>query len=105
MTDSYLVFGLRESRYAISVALVREIVWLPELAQVDELPPDVAGVFDLRGSVVPVVDLLARFGRARAPLRTTDQVIVLGTAAARVGVIANELHDVADIPAASIADA
>jgi purine-binding chemotaxis protein CheW len=105
MTDSYLVFGLRESRYAISVALVREIVWLPELAQVDELPPDVAGVFDLRGSVVPVIDLLARFGRARAPLRTTDQVIVLGTAAARVGVIANELHDVANIPATSIADA
>jgi purine-binding chemotaxis protein CheW len=105
MSDDYLVFGLGDGRFAIGVQLVREMFWLPELSPVEELPSDVLGVFDLRGCIVPVVDLLARFGRPRAPLRTTDKVIVLGTADLSVGIIANELHDVVEIPAASIADA
>lgn len=104
MDTPYLVFGLRDSRFAIDVDSVREIVWLPELSPIEELPPDVAGVFDLHGLVVPVVDLHARFGRAPERLRVSDQVIVVKHGDASVGVIANQLFDVVAIPAALVSE-
>ncbi len=94
MDQNYLIFGHRGARYGFNVRAVREIVWLPELSSIEELPPYIAGVFNLRGRVVPVMDLGLRFGHAHVPYRTSDQVIVIGIDETRAGVVANELHDV-----------
>ena len=104
MDQTYLIFGHRGARYGLDVRAVREIVWLPELAPIEELPPYITGVFNLRGRVVPVMDLGLRFGHARAPYLTSDRIIVIDSGEARVGVVANELHDVSAIPQAAIED-
>ena len=104
MDQTYLIFGHRGTRYGLNVGAVREIVWLPELSPIEELPPYIAGVFNLRGRVVPVMDLSVRFGHSREPLRPSDQVIVIDRDEARVGVVANQLHDVSAIPQAAIDD-
>lgn len=104
MDQPYLTFGHRGARYGLDVRAVREIVWLPELSPIEELPPYIAGVFNLRGRVVPVMDLGLRFGHAREPYLTSDRVIVIDSDKARVGVVANELHDVATIAQAAIED-
>jgi purine-binding chemotaxis protein CheW len=104
MDQTYLIFGHRGARYGLDVRAVREIVWLPDLSPIEELPPYIAGVFNLRGRVVPVMDLGLRFGHAREPFLPGDRIIVIDSDEAEVGVVANELHDVAAIPQAAIED-
>jgi purine-binding chemotaxis protein CheW len=94
MDQTYLIFGHRGARYGLPVSAVSEIVWLPELSPIEELPPYIVGVFNLRGRVVPVMDLGLRFGHAHEPYLTGDRVIVIDSDAARVGVVANALYDV-----------
>ena len=102
MDQTYLLFDYRGARYALDVRAVREIVWLPELSPIEELPLYIAGVFNLRGQVVPLMDLGLRFGHARAPYLASDQVIVIDGGELMVGVVANALHDVLSIPQAAI---
>jgi purine-binding chemotaxis protein CheW len=101
MDQTHLIFGHRGARYGLPVRAVREIVWLPELAPIEELPPYIAGVFNLRGKIVPVMDLASRFGHAHEPYTTGDRVVVIDSGKTMVGLLANELHDVlAIVPAA-----
>jgi purine-binding chemotaxis protein CheW len=102
MDQTYLIFGHRGARYGLDVRAVREIVWLPALSPIEELPPYIAGVFNLRGRVVPVMDLGLRFGHSHETFQPGDRVIVLDSDATRLGVVANELHDVLEIAQAAI---
>lgn len=76
MADKYLTFRLRDERYGIPVAKVREIVPMPAITPVPQSPPYVKGVFNLRSRIVPVVDLCARFG-TEAPAYTDRTCIVV----------------------------
>ncbi|MBI4292334.1 MAG: purine-binding chemotaxis protein CheW [Betaproteobacteria bacterium] len=102
MDQTILIFGHGGARYALEATAVREVVWLPELSPIEELPPYVAGVFNLRGRVVPVMDLGMRFGRPRERYRLGDRIIVLESNEARVGIVVNELHDVLALPDSAI---
>jgi len=102
MDQTTLIFGHRGARYGLDVRAVREIVWLPEIAPVEEQPPYIAGIFNLRGRIVPVMDLGLRFGHARSRWIRSDRVIVIDSDGARAGVVASELHDVLAIAPAAI---
>lgn len=104
MAQTFLIFGHRGTRYGLDVRAVREMVWLPELSPIEELPPYIAGVFNLRGRVVPVMDLGLRFGRPQQPYGLSDRVIVLERGDTSVGLIAHELLDVLTIAQTEIAD-
>lgn len=105
MLQTCLIFGHCGTRYGLDVRAVREMVWLPELAPIEELPAYIAGVFNLRGRVVPVMDLGLRFGRPPQPHSLSDRVIVLEQGDASVGLIAHELLDVLTIAQSEIAEA
>lgn len=105
MEQTYLIFSYRGTRYGLDVNLVREVVWLPALSPIEELPPYIAGVFNLHGRVIPVLDLSQRFGRAPEPYRLSDRVIVIDGPVGRVGLIVSELHDLATLPDEAIAPA
>lgn len=94
MTQNFIVAGHCGFRYAFPALAVREIVWLPALSRFDELPDHIAGAFDLRGRVVPVLDLALRFGRTAHPRRESDQVVVVDQGEHRLGVLVDELFDV-----------
>ena len=59
-TEPHLIFALCGAPYAVSALAVCEIIPLPELTPLAELPSYVAGVINLRGKVVPVIDLNLR---------------------------------------------
>ncbi len=61
-TTSFLIFRLRDSRYAVETSSVCEIVPLLEIIPLEETPAYVVGVINLRGRIVPVADLNLRFG-------------------------------------------
>lgn len=100
----HLVFTHHGSTYAVGAGSVAEIVMLPELKCVEEAPPFIAGVFDLRGRIVPVIDLDLRFGHRPLCYRLSDFVIVMeaggkgGKGGKAAGVIVNGLLDVREIP-------
>ena len=94
MDVTYLLFGHRGARFGVDVRAVKEIFWLPDLSPVEELAPSITGVFNLRGKIVPVMDLALRFGHPQEHYKLSDQVIVLACDEALIGIITNEVHDV-----------
>ncbi|MCG8452259.1 MAG: chemotaxis protein CheW [Spirochaetales bacterium] len=66
----YLTFTLASEQYAIRVTSIREVLELPSVTRVPRMPHYMRGVINLRGSVVPVVDLKAKFG---IPFREGEQ--------------------------------
>jgi len=105
--QQYLTFHVGKESYAIGILRIKEIIEYAELTTVPMMPGCVRGVINLRGAVVPVLDLAARFGAAPAvPTRRTCIVIVEIEAGAGtpqdLGVIVDAVSEVIEIPAAEI---
>ncbi|MEI7816275.1 MAG: chemotaxis protein CheW [Desulfuromonadales bacterium] len=66
----YLTFVLNEEVFAVDVARVREILEMPSITKVPQVPAFMRGVINLRGCVVPVIDLHMKFG-----MRETEQTV------------------------------
>ncbi|MCR4287076.1 MAG: chemotaxis protein CheW [Deltaproteobacteria bacterium] len=98
----YLIFRLSGSLYGVDAASVLETVMLPELALVEEAPPYIRGVFNLRGRVAPVIDIGIKFGHKPEPYNLNDIVVVMESGGALAGVIGNEAVEVREIRANDI---
>jgi purine-binding chemotaxis protein CheW len=73
----YLTFMLGGESFGIGIMAVKEIIEFGNVTEVPMMPESIRGVINLRGAVVPVMDLAARFGRARSvPTKRTCIVIV-----------------------------
>ncbi|MBF0421754.1 MAG: chemotaxis protein CheW [Magnetococcales bacterium] len=72
----HLVFRLSDKLYGLAAESVREIVRLPEISPLDDLPPQVAGLVNVRGRLVPVIDLEARMRTAARLWHTSDFLII-----------------------------
>lgn len=81
----YLVFTLAAERYAVPVLAVREIIRLCPITPVATMPPHIRGVINLRGRVIPLVDLRVRFGLTAPPDHDRTCIIVTQVAAATGG--------------------
>ncbi|HSI57422.1 MAG TPA: chemotaxis protein CheW, partial [Ideonella sp.] len=102
----YLTFMLAGEPYAIGILAIKEIIEYHSLTEVPMMPACVRGVINLRGAVVPVMDLLARFGRAPSPVskRTCIVIVEIEQEGERqvVGVVVDAVNEVLDIAAADI---
>jgi purine-binding chemotaxis protein CheW len=99
---SFLIFRLGGTLFAVPALAVREIHALPQLLPLPETSPFVLGMFNLRGIIVPVVDLSARFGHESPPLTLDDTLIVLDFNGALVALLAQEVRTVSRIASAQI---
>ena len=75
-TAEYLTFRLDEEEYAVDVTGVQEILEVPDITRVPKMPDYMCGIINVRGSVVPVVDLRLRFGMAKTE-KTIDTCIIV----------------------------
>ncbi|MCT7981961.1 chemotaxis protein CheW [Laspinema sp. A4] len=100
---SYLIFSLNGSRYGVTTSAVQEIFFLPALTPIDEAPRDIVGVVNLRGEILPVMDLNLRFFHRSLNYQITDSIIVVEWQTVKVGLIVNQVHEVQDIPSEAIA--
>jgi purine-binding chemotaxis protein CheW len=75
-TNQYLTFSLGSERYAVDVSQVREVLELNAITRVPKAPEYMRGVINLRGSVVPVVDLKIKFGLEKTE-KTVDTCIIV----------------------------
>lgn len=100
-----MVFSLAGARFAMDVVTVREIIWLPELLPIEETPDHIVGIFNLRGLIVPVMDLTIRFGHRGKRYRLQDKVVILEHGNIRVGIITDSVDEVVSIDRAGISRA
>ena len=95
MSSIYLLTRVRDERYAFPVHAVREVARALEVTPVPGAPPAVLGVHNLRGEVVPVLELAPLLGLAGAD---ADCVIVAEDGGRRAGLTVDELLDVRQLP-------
>ncbi|WP_116807365.1 chemotaxis protein CheW [Steroidobacter cummioxidans] len=104
--NQYLTFVLNAETFAIGILSIKEIIEYSSLTDVPMMPPYVRGVINLRGAVVPVIDLAVRFGRVSAPVtkRTCIVIIEVMVNAERqvIGIVVDAVNEVLDIPAADV---
>ena len=102
----YLTFMLGGESFGIGIMAVKEIIEFGSVTEVPMMPASIRGVINLRGAVVPVMDLAARFGRPPAVQgkRTCIVIVELELEGERqvTGVVVDAVSAVLDIPAAEI---
>ena len=92
----HLIFALHGSRYALESHLIREVVWLPEVTSIANLPDHFPGVMNYHGRIVPVMDLDKRFGDTSRKYRLSDHVIIFEWDGVTIGLIVNEVLGIQD---------
>ncbi|HEX5336844.1 MAG TPA: chemotaxis protein CheW [Gallionella sp.] len=102
----YLTFMLNSEVFAIGILSIKEIIEYGQLTEVPRMPDFIRGVINLRGAVVPVIDLGSRFGKQPSVVsrRTCIVIIEIEHEGAQqvVGVMVDAVNEVLDIPATEI---
>ena len=105
--QQFLTFLLGGEPFAISILVIKEIIEYGNLTAVPLMPDFIRGVLNLRGQVLPVIDLAARFGRAQAEVARRTCVVIIEMHnedgdPQDVGVVVDSVSEVMDIPANAI---
>lgn len=99
---SYLIFRLQETLFGVESTAVREILPRLWLSPVEEQLDFVRGIVNLRGHILPVVDLNVRFGRPELSVALTDRIVVLEWENKTVGLLVQEVCDVCTLSPAQL---
>ena len=102
----FLSFTLAGGDYAVGILQVKEILQYETVTRVPSVPPSVRGVINLRGSVVPVIDLAVKFGLAPMPVTNRTCVLIveadLEGEKAVMGVLADSVREVLELGPADV---
>lgn len=96
--NKYLTFHLAGEDYGFEIAYVAEIIGIQKISEVPEMPPYVKGVINLRGQVIPVMDVRLRFGMDSREYDERTCIIVVRVDTTSVGLIVDKVNEVVDIP-------
>ncbi|MGA3031591.1 MAG: chemotaxis protein CheW [Candidatus Limnocylindrales bacterium] len=89
-----VVCQLGDESYGLDIGSVYEIIRFQESTAVPTAPSFVDGVINLRGRIIPVMDLSSRFGMARSATTKSTRIIVAGTDGMRVGLVVDAVTEV-----------
>lgn len=105
MAKEIQIVGLRIGRetFGIPIALVREIVRVPEITAVPNAPNYVEGVINLRGKIISVIDLRKRFGDPNLEFTKKTRVVVVEVENRTIGLVVNSASEVLKISPSDIA--
>lgn len=104
----YLTFSLAGEEYGIGILKVKEIIGLITITPVPQTPPHIKGVINLRGKVIPIVDLRIKFGIDAMDYTERTCIIVVeitsGSNKISMGIVVDSVSEVLNIKAAEIED-
>lgn len=105
-SEQYLTFLQQGEMFAIAILGIKEIIEYAELTTVPLMPSFISGVINIRGAVVPVIDLSARFGREPAVPTRRSCIVIIETEnddeKVDIGIIVDSVSEVLEIPAVDI---
>ncbi len=100
--NKYLFFNLGDELYGVNIMDVTEIIELQRITEVPDMPQYMQGVINLRGKVIPVMDLRRRFGMEPRVYDDRTCIIVTTVDSAALGMIVDTVAEVHDVPAENI---
>jgi purine-binding chemotaxis protein CheW len=92
-----IVFALGHEEYGVEVEKVKTIERMQQMTRVPKTPPFIKGVINLRGVVIPIIDLRSRFGLPEKEVTENSRMIIVATGNIEVGMIVDSANDVIDI--------
>jgi purine-binding chemotaxis protein CheW len=106
LAGKYMTFKLAAEEYGLEILKVRDVIGLMEITRVPKTMEFIRGVINLRGKVIPVVDLRLKFGMEETALGEQTVIIVVQFASGEremtMGILVDEVQEVLDIAAAEI---
>ncbi|MFD2613025.1 chemotaxis protein CheW [Paenibacillus gansuensis] len=100
----FIVFSLAHEEYGVEVDKVRTIERMMPITRVPKTPVFVKGVINLRGIVIPIIDLRERFALPQAEFTENSRIIIVAVGEMEVGLIVDSASDVIDLDTDLIAD-
>jgi purine-binding chemotaxis protein CheW len=100
--DKYLIFHLAGEDYGLDIAYVTEIIGIQKITEVPDMPEFIRGVINLRGKVIPVMDVRGRFGFEFKEYDERTCIIVVDMTDMAVGLVVDQVQEVLDIPEENI---
>ncbi len=95
--DKYLTFKLGNESYGIDILYVTEIIGLQQITEVPELPQYIKGIINLRGKIIPVMDIRLRFKKEIREYDERTCIIVIDISDISIGLIVDRVSEVIDI--------
>ncbi len=102
-TTQLVSFRLGKEEYGLEITKIREIILMGEITRIPQTPEYVKGLINLRGTVIPVIDLRIRFGLPEAELTHESRTVVLNVADKVIGIIVDGVSEVLRISPGQIA--
>lgn len=100
--DKYLTFRLGDETYGIDISVVIEIIGIQTITGVPEVPEYVRGIINLRGKIIPVVDMRLRFKKEFRAYDDRTCVVVIDVHDVLIGLIVDGVSEVLGIPMAKV---
>ncbi len=98
-------FRLGSEEYGVDISQVQEIIRMVEITHVPRAPRFMEGVINLRGQLIPIIDLRTRFGMSRIDATKSTRIIVTEIGSKRVGIVVDSVSEVLNIPIENVEDA
>lgn len=89
-----VTFGIGDEEFGVDILAVQEINRMMELTRVPQSPPEVEGVINLRGKIIPVLDLRTRFGLPQSARGEQSRIVVVEVHGKILGFIVDRVHEV-----------
>ncbi|MDF2596205.1 MAG: chemotaxis signal transduction protein [Clostridia bacterium] len=102
--DRFLTFVLGGECYGMEIQYVAEIIGIQSITEVPELPEYIRGIINLRGKIIPVMDVRIRFKKAYKAYNDRTCIIVIDIKDISIGLIVDSVSEVLSIPESEIVD-
>ena len=102
MENQIVVFELSSEFFGVEIATVQSIIKIQPITKLPHTPEFVEGVTNLRGKVLPVIDLRKRFGFVAQEADKSSRIIVVSIDQNEVGIIVDEVSEVVTVPAGAV---
>lgn len=98
-------FRLGSEEYGVDISQVQEIIRMVEITHVPRAPHFMEGVINLRGQLIPIIDLRTRFSMSRAEHTKSTRIVVTEIGSKKVGIVVDSVSEVLNIPMEQVEDA
>ena len=96
-TQQLVVFSLSSEEYGVPITQIQEIIRLPEITRVPGASGFIEGVINLRGRIIPIIDLRGRFGLGRKERTEKNRIVVADAVGQTVGLVVDGVSEVLQV--------
>ncbi len=100
--DRFFIFKIGSEEYGIEIVHVVEVIGIQKITAIPDMPDYVKGVINLRGQIIPIIDVRKRFGMEVLEYHERTCVLVVDIKGTSIGLVVDEVRDVLHIPQSQI---